>query len=130
MPYVYQPNYYGGAMNDVLSQYKGQYQMQPMPQQIPMQQPATNDMLFVLGEVEAMSYPVAPNNTVVLWDKDQHTVYIKSNVQGIPSMRILDYTERTATAKAEPTPSAEYVKMDAFRALEKRLAALEGKEEN
>lgn len=127
MAYGYpHPGYYSGAMNDVLSQYKGQYQMPP---QMQMQNQPTNDMIFVLGEVEAQSFPVAPNNTVVLWDKDQHTIYIKSNIQGIPSMRILDYVERTAPSKKEAAPGVEYVSMEAFRALEERLAALEGKKE-
>ena len=96
-------------------------QMQPQP---------TNDMIFVLGEVEAQSFPVAPNNTVVLWDKDQHTIYIKSNIQGIPSMRVLDYVERTAASRKETAPGVEYVSIEAFRALEERLAALEAKKED
>ena len=132
MAYGYpHPGYYSGAMNDVLSQYKGQYQIPPqIPPQMQMQPQPTNDMIFVLGEVEAQSFPVAPNNTVVLWDKDQHTIYIKSNIQGIPSMRILDYVERTAPSRKETTPSVEYVSMEAFRALEDRLAVLEAKKED
>lgn len=74
-----------GAMPDALSQMKTNYA-------------PTNDMLWVLGEIEAQSYPVAPNNTVTLWDKNQPTIYIKSaNVQGVPSIRILDFTERSST---------------------------------
>ena len=75
-----------------------QPQQMPMPtpiQQTPMAQPTpmpSNDMLWVLNETEATSYPVAPNNSVTLWDKNKDTVYIKSvNMQGVPSMRILDY---------------------------------------
>ncbi len=52
-------------------------------------------MIWVLGKNEAESYPVAPNNTVVMWDRNQNTTYIKSvNAQGIPSMEVLDYTKR------------------------------------
>ena len=76
----------------------GQPIQQPQMQQ-PMQiaQPTpTNDMIWVLSEVEAQSYPVAPNNSVILWDKNNDVIYIKSaNMQGVPSMRILDYQERT-----------------------------------
>ena len=50
----------------------GQYQQQ---MQMPMQNQPTpqpsNDMIWVLGEIEAQSYPVAPNNTVTLWDKNE-----------------------------------------------------------
>ena len=104
----YPQQYYtpsNGAAVDVLNQYK--YGQQPIPQmpmqQMPMMQPA-NDMIWVLGEVEATSYPVAPNNTVTLWDKNTPTIYIKSaNAQGVPSMRILDFTERTQGAQNNAT---------------------------
>lgn len=107
-PYFQQPNYYGnnGASPDILNQMKGQYQ-QPMMQQ-PMAQPMPTQtqpdpMLWVLGQTEAESYPVAPNNVVTLWDKNTPTIYIKSaNAQGVPSIRILDFTERTPNAQKSP----------------------------
>lgn len=74
---------------------------QPMQTQTPLtvnNQP-NNEMLWVLNENEATSYPVAPNNSVVLWDKNNPTIYVKSvNAQGVPSMRILDFAERTDNA--------------------------------
>ena len=106
------PQYQNGAVPDMLNQYKGQYQQmpmqQPMMQQMPMQtmaQPTqTNDMIWVLSEGEAQSYPVAPNNSVILWDKNSDVVYIKSvNAQNVPSFRVLDYKERTAD-NAPKTP--------------------------
>ena len=114
MAYNYNPYYYNnGATPDMLNQFKSPYQQMQMPQQMaqqPIQQPiqpqvpnVNNDFLWVLGEVEATSYPVAPNNTVTLWDKNQPTIYIKSaNAQGVPSMRILDFTDRTANAPKSP----------------------------
>lgn len=114
----YYPQYQTGAVPDMLNQYKGQYQQMPMQQpmmqqpvqQMPMQMQPTqmsgaNDMIFVLNEAEATSYPVAPNNSVILWDKNNDVVYIKSvNAQNIPSFRILDYKERTAD-NAPKTPT-------------------------
>ena len=84
-----------------------QQPIQQMPMQTPTQfvqtQP-TNDMLFVLNENEASAYPVAPNNSVVLWDKNNKTFYIKTaNAQGIPSMQIYDFTERVEKPQNEPT---------------------------
>ncbi len=80
-----------------------QMQMQTPPSPMPMQTQG-NDMLWVLGQTEAESYPVAPNNTVTLWDKNQSTIYIKSvNAQGIPSMRILDFNERAINGSKTPT---------------------------
>ena len=102
------PQYQNGAVPDMLNQYKGQYQQMPMQQpmmqqpvqQMPMQptqMTVANDMIWVLSEGEAQSYPVAPNNSVILWDKNSDVVYIKSvNAQNVPSFRVLDYKERTA----------------------------------
>ena len=106
----YYPQYQNGAVPDMLNQFKGQYQqtpmqqtmMQPPVQQMPIQMQPTqmsgaNDMIWVLSEGEAQSYPVAPNNSVILWDKNSDVVYIKSvNAQNVPSFRVLDYKERTA----------------------------------
>ena len=65
------------------------------PMQNSMQPQPSNDMIWVLNETEATSYPVAPNNTVTLWDKNSPTIYIKSvDLNGVPSMRILDFSER------------------------------------
>ena len=111
-----------------------QVTMQTPVQQTPMAQPTpmpSNDMLWVLNETEATSYPVALNNSVTLWDKNKDTVYIKSvNMQGVPSMRILDYVERTVD-NAPKTPAdhdckcgSKFVSKEDFRALQGELEAL------
>ena len=133
----YRPTYYDPVQQSQMWQFNQQYQ-QPMAQQMqnaqmPMQGQQTNDFLWVLNENEATSYPVAPNNTVILWDKNLPTVYIKSvNAQGVPSMRVLDFTERTATAPKQPVSSPfgsanNFVTIDSFIALEEKFAALEEK---
>lgn len=141
----YYPQYQNGASPDMLNQFKAQYQQppmqmqqpmvqQPMPQ-MPMQSPTpSNDMIWVLSEVEAQSYPVAPNNSVILWDKNNDVVYIKSvNAQGVPSMRVLDYKERTAdTAPKTPVEHKcqcgdKFVLKEDFKALQKEIDALEAK---
>lgn len=123
-PYFQQPNYYGnnGAVPDMLNQQKMQYQQ--MPQQ-PMAM-HNDPMLWVLSQIEAESYPVAPNNTVTLWDKNQPTIYIKSaNAQGVPSIRVLDFTERTANATK--TPEKHDCQCGDKFATKEQLTALEGK---
>lgn len=115
----------------------GQPYGQPIQQpqmQHPMQmaQPTPpNDMIWVLSEVEAQSYPVAPNNSVILWDKNNDVIYIKSaNMQGVPSMRILDYTERTADSapksseKHECKCGSKFVSIESFNALQREFEAL------
>lgn len=107
----YYPQYQNGAVPDMLNQYKGQYQQMPMQQPVqqmptmPQPTPSNDMMIWVLSEGEAQSYPVAPNNSVILWDKNSDVVYIKSvNAQNVPSFRVLDYKERTAD-NAPKTPA-------------------------
>ena len=133
----YRPTYYDPVQQSQMGQYNPQYPQQmaqPMQNaQMPMQGQPTNDFLWVLNENEATSYPVAPNNTVILWDKNLPTVYIKSvNAQGVPSMRVLDFTERTATAQKQPVSAPfgsanNFVTIDSFNALKGDVEALRGK---
>ena len=131
----YRPTYYDPIQPNPMGQFNQQYQQpmtQPM-QQAPIQGQPSNDFLWVLNENEATSYPVAPNNTVTLWDKNLPTIYIKSvNAQGVPSMRILDFTERTVTASTMPStphfsPNDNFVTIDSFNALKGDVEALRGK---
>jgi hypothetical protein len=132
IPNVDNQNMQGGQPFSQPIQQSQQMPIQTPIQQVPMvQQMQTNDMLWVLGQTEAESYLVAPNNSVTLWDKNKDTVYIKSvNAQGVPSMRILDYTERTAD-NAPKTPEKhvcqcgkDFVRKDAFEALQSEFVAL------
>jgi hypothetical protein len=106
-----------------------QASMQNNPVAMPTQTP-TNDMIFVLNENEASSYPVAPNNRVVLWDKNQTTFYVKSaNAQGIPSMQTFDFSERVQNAPQTPTEHVckcgdNFVTKDDFNALKGDFEAL------
>lgn len=141
-PYYRPMNYYNPVVPNDMANMPNQQTIQ-QPQQMPVQQPIqpmqmgqptpmpSNDMLWVLNETEATSYPVAPNNSVTLWDKNQDTVYIKSvNMQGVPSMRILDYVERTADNALKPPVEHEckcgskFVSIDKFNALQGEFDAL------
>lgn len=95
-PYARPMNYYNPSIpQQDMSNIQGGQQFNPQMMQTPTPM-MSNDMLWVLNETEATSYPVAPNNKVILWDKNQDTVYIKSvDAQGVPSIQILDYIERT-----------------------------------
>lgn len=124
-----QPNFYGnGAMPDMLNQQKLHYQQMPQ-QTMPTQ---ADPMLWVLGQTEAESYPVAPNNTVTLWDKNNPTIYIKSaNAQGVPSIRILDFVERVPNGSKTPEKHAckcgdNFVTKEQFKALEGKFDEIKG----
>lgn len=154
MPYYapfYRPYYTPAQQIADNNQFQYQQQSQPMQQQpmqapqMPPQQPTmpytaqnqpTNDFIWVLGEIEAQSYPVALNNTVTLWDKNETTIYIKSvNAQGIPSMRILDFTERLPNTPKSPQThecqcGKDFVRVTDFQALEAKFEALQSKFDN
>lgn len=126
-PYPY-PNYgpyYGQPVPDQLAQLRqNQFQQQPVMQPVqPMQpqqvqpQPPDNGIIWVQGEAGAKAYLVAPGNTVQLWDSEDTVIYLKSaDMSGMPSMRILDYTERNATQPQKRTmpdfDPAQYVTWD------------------
>lgn len=123
MPY-YAPFYRPAYQPEQIPQPYPQYQQQPN-QYTPAQQQSINqpssDFLWVLNENEATSYPVAPNNTVVLWDKNFPTIYVKSmTAQGVPSIRVLDFTERAAQSQAHTQtdpPQSNFATLEQFNAL-------------
>ena len=123
----YQSPYYpiNGAMPDNLSQMRMQQQPSPqMPAQTMPQQSC--GLIFVLGEENAKAYPVAPNNTVTLWDKETQTIYIKSvDAAGIPSMRIIEWRDREAKREAAPMDMSQYVTREEFQ---REIAKITNKE--
>lgn len=129
---MYNPQfpYYMPPTSDMLQYQKGQYQMQ---------QPAptiNSGIQWVQGENAAKSFYVAPGCTVALWDSENQVIFVKSaDASGMPSMRVLEYTERNA-ANA-PTMHAEHVckcggkypTIEAFNALKSDFEALRAKME-
>ena len=123
-----------GYYNPIVPQEQPNFQ-QPQYQQAsampPAIQPGDTDMIWVLGENEASSYLVAPGRTVTMWDKNRDTIYLKSmSRQGVPSMRIFDYTERMP-ANAPKTPQnareidgAVFAHAEDLKAVQADLAAL------
>ena len=97
--------------------------------QQPSQQAQTG-MIWVQGEAGAKSYMVAPGNTVPLWDSENSTIYLKScDSSGMPSMRIIDYTERAQKPASAPStaPAPEYVTRQEFDALAAKFEAMAAK---
>lgn len=101
------PPYYPQPVPDQLAQLRQNQMQQPMMQgpQMPQQpvqtvpqpqQPDPVGIIWVQGDAGAKAYMVAPGNTVPLWDSEDQVIYLKSvDMSGMPSMRVLDYTERS-----------------------------------
>ena len=110
--------------------YQNPYLVQQPQYQQPVQQ-QQGSLIWIQGEAAAKSYLVAPNTSVVLFDSESQTVYIKSaDASGMPSMKTLDYTIReapnTATAPV-PKESTNYATKDDLRAVYAQLSALEAR---
>lgn len=86
-----------------------------------------NDLIFVLDENAARSYPVANGQKVTLWDKNYPKFYIKSVDQnGIPSFRKFSFTEDVEqpaieTPKPAQTVTDEYVTKADFDAFANKI---------
>lgn len=128
----YRPTYYTPTSPTQPPVDNNMYYQQPIQQSVPQtappiaQQQISNDMIWVQGLAGAKAYLVAPNTTVTLWDSERKTAYLKScDGSGIPSLKILDYTERSETAEVSPTESVS-VKSDNLPTLDS-INALNGR---
>lgn len=120
----------------IFNGYPATYQNPYMIQQPQYQQPAQQNnggLIWIQGEAAAKSYLVAPNTSVVLFDSESQTVYIKSaDASGMPSMKILDYTIRENAQKSpstavpdKPINLSGYATKDEIKPLYAQIAALQ-----
>lgn len=153
-PYARPMGYYNPSIpQDNQNMQNGQqFQQIPIQQQMPMQQPIqqmamqtpiqtmpmvqpSDDRIWVQGEAGAKAYFVAANATVVLWDTESPTLYIKSaDATGKPlDMDIIDLSRRSkniATMPQNPptehkcTCGDKFVLKKDFQALQSEFEAL------
>ena len=125
----YQPpqqNFYVSAnpnpVPDMLSQFKTPYQPQPM-------QSNYNNFIKIHNEKEVESYPVAPGNTIVLWDEKEPYFYMKTaDASGMAATKVYEYKER-AEAAEKPTEHVcqcgdKFVAKKDFEALQSEMERL------
>lgn len=104
----------------------GQSYIQPQYYNPQPQQPQTSGIIWVQGEVGARSYLVSPNTKVALWDSEAPIIYIKTSDQnGVPSMRIIDYTYRDVPQQSQNQNNQNmYVTTDEFTTLKDEVNRL------
>jgi len=113
--------------------YPATYQNPYMQSFQPVQPQQQGSLIWIQGEAAAKSYLVAPNTSVVLFDSESQTVYIKSaDASGMPSMKILDYTIResaknpvSAAVQASPNQLINYATKDDLNALYAKIKGIE-----
>ena len=98
-------------------------------QSYPQYQQQNNPMIWIQGIEAAKAYQTAPNSTVVLFDSEEQVIYLKSaDMQGRPSMRILDYTIRSEAPKTAQNALAgnnvDIPTRDDIKALQGQIDAL------
>ena len=112
----------------IFSGYPATYQNPYLVQQQQYQQPQQTNggLIWIQGEAAAKSYLVAPNSSVVLFDSERQSVYIKSaDASGMPSMKILDYTIRdNPRAVQQPVNNVNWATKDEVKSLNEQIAAL------
>ena len=110
-PYQYPgyPTYYQPPVPDQLAQLRqAQAQPQMIQQPVNIPQPVTGNIIWVQGEPGAKAYLVAAGNTVPLWDSENQVIYLKTvDASGVPSMRVLDYTERNQAQAPKQPPQID-----------------------
>lgn len=121
-PQAAMPQYYGQNMPNM-----GDYG-RTLANTQPMQNGSQGDFRWVQGEAAAKSYPVAPNSKIALWDSEANVIYIKTaDINGIPSMTVIDYTVRGEQRKNEllsNTPQIDTSKFVTREEFNSRLAQL------
>lgn len=107
--YPQYPQY--GAMPDQLQQYRTQN----------IQQPQQDERIYVQGRGSAEAYLVAPGAFVRLWDTNENVFYEKrADMNGRPYMETYEYHKR------DQIPEQHIDYEEKIKALEERIAALEG----
>lgn len=91
----------------------------PLQTAVPQQSQSTG-LIWVQGIEAAKAYPVAPGNTVQLWDSESPAVYLKAADQsGMPQLRAFDLVERVSAAPR--AKEADYVTRQEFEELKKLI---------
>ena len=125
-PQAAMPQYYGQNMPNM-----GDYG-RTLANTQPMQNGSQNDFKWVSGEAGGKGYPVAPNQTVTLWDSEAPVIYIKSaDMNGMPTIKILDYTVRGEAKKNELLQTEPQIDLSGYvtkEEFEKRIAEIGSRE--
>ena len=77
--------------------------------------PDPSGLNWVQGEAGAKSWIVPPGGTALLMDSESMRFYIKStDMNGVPGMRVFEYTEITNQPKPADIPADKFVTREEF----------------
>lgn len=94
-PMSYQPMTYGYQQPQYQPIVPQPQYNAPTPTAMPTATMNTPTGIIWVDRNEALSYPVAPNNAVALWDKNDAVIYLKqADGTGKPTIKVYDLVER------------------------------------
>ena len=93
--------------------------------QIQNPQPVNSNRIWVQGINGAKGYLTSPNTSVDLWDSENKSIYVKSaDSNGIPTIKILDYTVREEPPKDNDNKNIDYATKEDIRSLKEEIRTL------
>lgn len=86
--------------------------------------PDPSGLNWVQGEAGAKSWMVTPGSTVLLMDSEGQRFYLKSaDANGVPAMRIFEYSEVAPTRPTQPAQAPQFVTVDEFNAFRAEIVS-------
>ena len=125
---IYPATYQPYVQYQQYPQYQQQYQnaiVQSQQTQTPVM--AHNGIVWVNNEQDALSYPIAPNNAVALWESSGKRIYVKSaDATGKPSIKTYDLVEHVETESQGDSKELPYAMKEDLTAVVSAMKDLSG----
>jgi hypothetical protein len=123
---TFQPYCYQDQLNQLRNANPMQTQMPMQGFQMPMtmNRPDQTGLNWVQGEAGAKSWIVTPGSTVLLMDSEAQRFYLKSaDANGVPAMRVFEYSEVAPTRPTQPAQAPQFVTVDEFNAFRAEIVS-------
>ena len=129
MAYPYNSYQYQYPYQQPIQQFQPQAMVPAQPQQPQPQQPVMTQtsIVWVNNENDALSYPIAPNNAVALWETSGKRIYMKSaDATGRPTIKTFDLVEHVDAEVVENPKEIPYAMKEDLKTVVSAVKDLDG----
>ena len=129
MAYPYNSYQYQYPYQQPIQQFQPQAMVPAQPQQPQQQQPVMTQtsIVWVNNENDALSYPIAPNNAVALWETSGKRIYMKSaDATGRPTIKTFDLVEHVDAEVVENPKEIPYAMKEDLKTVVSAVKDLDG----
>ena len=129
MAYPYNSYQYPYPYQQPIQQFQPQAMVPAQPQQLQQQQPVMTQtsIVWVNNENDALSYPIAPNNAVALWETSGKRIYMKSaDATGRPTIKTFDLVEHVDAEVVDTTKEIPYAMKEDLKTVVSAVKDLDG----